>query len=228
MTTLALEPMDLAALLCSRVCHDVISPVGAIVNGLEVLEDEDDPAMREVAIELIKKSAHSASARLQFCRLAFGAAGSVGASIDTGDAESVTRGLIASERTSLVWNATRQLLAKNKVKLLLNLCLVASATIPRGGVMTVDLSGEGDSVALQVASKGLNARLATGVAALLAGQPDSGAVDAHTIQPYFAGLVARECGMEVEVTTAAEAITIAARPKAPADRPSEAPSSLSA
>ncbi len=153
MTTLVLEPVDLAALLCSRVCHDVISPVGAIVNGLEVLEDEDDPAMREVAIELIKKSAHSASARLQFCRLAFGAAGSVGASIDTGDAESVARGLIASERTTLVWNATRQLLAKNKVKLLLNLCLVASATIPRGGVMTVDLSGEGDSIALQVAVK---------------------------------------------------------------------------
>ena len=228
MTTLALEPMDLAALLCSRVCHDVISPVGAIVNGLEVLEDEDDPAMREVAIELIKKSAHSASARLQFCRLAFGAAGSVGASIDTGDAESVARGLIGSERTTLVWNATRQLLAKNKVKLLLNLCLVASATIPRGGVMTVDLSGEGDSSALRVAAKGLNARLASGVAALLAGQPESGAVDAHTIQPYFAGLVARECGMEVEVTTEPEAITIAARPKAPAASPPEAPVSASA
>src|SRR5271163_1124031 len=206
MTTLVLEPVDLAALLCSRVCHDVISPVGAIVNGLEVLEDEDDPAMREVAIELIKKSAHSASARLQFCRLAFGAAGSVGASIDTGDAESVARGLIASERTTLVWNPTRQLLAKNKVKLLLNLCLVASATIPRGGVMTVDLSGEGDSIALQVAVKAVNA--------LLAGQPESGNVDAHTIQPYFAGLVARECGMEVEVTTSPEAITIAARSKA--------------
>ena len=214
MTTLALEPMDLAALLCSRVCHDVISPVGAIVNGLEVLEDEDDPGMREVAIELIKKSAHAASARLQFCRLAFGAAGSVGASIDTGDAELVARGLIAGERTTLVWNATRQLLAKSKVKLLLNLCLVASAIIPRGGVMTVDLSGEGDSIALQVAVKGVNARLASGVVALLAGQPESGNVDAHTIQPYFAGLMARECGMEVEVTTWPEAITIAARPKA--------------
>src|SRR5271170_2357168 len=193
MTTLVLEPVDLAALLCSRVCHDVISPVGAIVNGLEVLEDEDDPAMREVAIELIKKSAHSASARLQFCRLAFGAAGSVGASIDTGDAESVARGLIASERTTLVWNPARQLLAKNKVKLLLNLCLVASAIIPRGGVMTVDLSGEGDSIVLQVAVKGVNARLAGGV---------------------VARLVARECGMEVEVTTWPEAITIAARSKA--------------
>ena len=219
MATLALEPMDLAALLCSRVCHDVISPVGAIVNGLEVLEDEDDPSMRDVAIELIRKSAHSASARLQFCRLAFGAAGSIGASIDTGDAESVTRGLIATERTSLVWNATRQLLAKNKVKLLLNLCLVANATIPRGGVMTVDLTGEGDSVALQVATKGVNAKLAGGVAALLAGRPESGAVDAQTIQPYFTGLVARECGMEIEVGTVPDGIAIAARPNAAAATP---------
>src|SRR5277367_3727827 len=124
MTTLVLEPVDLAALLCSRVCHDVISPVGAIVNGLEVLEDEDDPAMREVAIELIKKSAHSASARLQFCRLAFGAAGSVGASIDTGDAEAVARGLLETEKTALHWKAQRTFLPKNKVKLLLNLCQV--------------------------------------------------------------------------------------------------------
>ena len=120
MTIFALEAMDLAALLCSRVCHDVISPVGAIINGLEVLEDEKDPAMREIALDLIKKSAASASARLQFCRLAYGAAGSVGASIDTGDAETVTRGLISNERTKLVWNGTRQLAPKNKVKLVLN------------------------------------------------------------------------------------------------------------
>ena len=83
MSIFALDPLDLAALLCSRVCHDVISPVGAIVNGLEVLEDESDPEMRNFALELIKKSANTASARLQFCRLAFGAAGSAGASIDT-------------------------------------------------------------------------------------------------------------------------------------------------
>ena len=88
MTTFALDGMDLAALLCSRVCHDVISPVGAIINGTEVLEDEKDGEMREIALDLIKKSAASASARLQFCRLkTYGAAGSVSAAIDTGDAE---------------------------------------------------------------------------------------------------------------------------------------------
>ena len=141
MTTFALDGMDLAALLCSRVCHDVISPVGAIINGLEVLEDEKDGEMREIALDLIKKSAASASARLQFCRLAYGAAGSVGASIDTGDAENVTRGLINNDRTKLVWNAARQYAPKNKVKLVLNLCLIALAVIPRGGTITVNLDG---------------------------------------------------------------------------------------
>lgn len=214
MTTLALDPMDLAALLCSRVCHDVISPVGAIVNGLEVLEDEDDPSMRDVAIDLIKKSARSASARLQFCRLAFGAAGSVGASIDTGDAESVARGLLTTEKTTLTWTATRQLMAKNKVKLLLNLCLLANAAIPRGGVLTVDASGEGDAVELHVTARGPNAKLAAGIADLLDGRPESGRVDAHSIQPYFAGLVARECGLSVSVAVEPDAIVLAAKPSA--------------
>lgn len=212
MTMVALAPMDLAALLCSRVCHDVISPVGAIVNGLEVLEDEKDPEMRSVALELIKKSAASASARLQFCRLAFGAAGSMGAAIDTGDAETVTRGLIGGDKVTLAWNPPRQFAAKNKVKLLLNLCLIAQSTIPRGGVISVDLSGQDDSLAMRIEAKGPNPRLASGVADLVAGRPESGSVDAHSIQPYFAGLVARECGMEVAITVETESVTLEARP----------------
>lgn len=216
MTIVALAPMDLAALLCSRVCHDVISPVGAIVNGLEVLEDEKDADMREVAIDLIKKSAASASARLQFCRLAFGAAGSIGASVDTGDAEAVTRGLIVNDRTTLVWNPSRQFAPKNKVKLLLNLALLALAAIPRGGVVTVDFSGQDDALTIRVVAKGPNARLAQGVTDLVAGRPESGAVDAHTIQPFFTGLVARDCGMEVAIQVEPETVTFEARPAAAA------------
>ena len=82
-----IEALDLAALLCSRVCHDLISPVGAIVNGLEVLAEEKDEETKTFALDLIKKSAGTASAKLQFCRIAFGAAGSAGAQIDLGDAE---------------------------------------------------------------------------------------------------------------------------------------------
>jgi histidine phosphotransferase ChpT len=203
--------MDLAALLCSRVCHDVISPVGAIINGLEVLEDEKDGEMREVALDLIKKSAAAASARLQFCRLAYGAAGSVGASIDTGDAENVTRGLINNDRVKLVWNAARQHAPKNKVKLVLNLCLIALAIIPRGGVITVDLTGEGEGLEARVEANGPNARLAHGVSALIAGNPENNSVDAHSIQAFYTGLVGRSCGLDVTVASDSERVILDAR-----------------
>src|SRR6185503_13872752 len=111
--TVALEGLDLAALLCSRVCHDLISPVGAIMNGLEVMEEDKDEETRRFAMELIKKSARTASAKLQFCRLAFGAAGSAGAQIDSGDAEKVTRGLIEDDKTKISWTLPRVLLPKN-------------------------------------------------------------------------------------------------------------------
>jgi histidine phosphotransferase ChpT len=212
MTKFALDPMDLAALLSSRVCHDVISPVGAIVNGLEVLEEEKDAEMRGHALALIKSSAAEASARLQFCRLAFGAAGSKGAAIDTGDAEHVTRQLLADERTKLEWSVPRVLMSKNKVKLLLNLCLIADATIPRGGVISVASAGEEDDLSFTIVAKGTNARVAAAIPALLAGTPEDGAVDARAIQAYYAGLVAEASGLEVEISSAPEQVTIVARP----------------
>src|ERR1700686_5388660 len=120
-----LDALDLAALLCSRVCHDLISPIGAIVNGLEVLAEEKDEATKQFALELITKSSRTASAKLQFCRIAFGAAGSAGAQLDTGDAETIARGFFEDDKTRLVWNIPRSLLAKNRVKLLLNMLLIA-------------------------------------------------------------------------------------------------------
>ncbi|PNG25391.1 histidine phosphotransferase ChpT [Methylocella silvestris] len=225
MTQIALDPLDLAALLCSRVCHDVISPVGAIVNGLEILEDEKDADMRAEALQLIRASAENASARLQFCRLAFGAAGSAGASIDTGDAEKVARGLFPDAKIRLDWRAPRVLLPKNKVKLILNLCLIAAAAIPRGGVITVETptlpAGAGDdgatepSIAIRVTAQGQNAKLAPLTAAILAGAPTE-AIDAHAIQPYYAALVAQAAGMRLNAETAADFVAIEATPTAPA------------
>src|ERR1700692_4158543 len=94
-----IESLDLAALLCSRVCHDLISPVGAIVNGLEVLEEGKDEETKTFALDLIRKSANIASTKLQFCRIAFGAAGSAGAQIDLGDAQTITRGFFEDDKT---------------------------------------------------------------------------------------------------------------------------------
>ncbi|MBS7545587.1 histidine phosphotransferase ChpT [Ancylobacter oerskovii] len=206
-TAIDLDKLDLAALLCSRVCHDVISPVGAIVNGLEVLEDEDDPSMKQFALELIAKSARQASARLQFARLAFGAAGSAGAQIDTGDAENVARGFIVDDRTSLDWQVPRALLPKNRVKLLLNLLLVAGSTIPRGGRIAV--SGEGDGFRLR--TEGSHARIPAHLPTLLAGQvSEDGQIDAHAIQPHYTGLLAREVGVTIAFSMDGEVVLIEA------------------
>jgi histidine phosphotransferase ChpT len=204
-----LESLDLAALLCSRVCHDLISPAGAIVNGLEVLEEGGDAETKTFAMDLIKKSARTASARLQFCRIAFGAAGSAGAQIDTGDAETVARGHIEDEKVKLTWNLQRALLPKNRVKLLLNMLVVAGGTIPRGGTLTVDPVGSGETMGFKITATGINARINQHVPGLLEGQSESGAVDAHAIQPFYTGLLAKACGLTIGLTAEGDTVTVA-------------------
>jgi histidine phosphotransferase ChpT len=210
MPTVTLDSLDLSALLCSRVCHDVISPVGAIVNGLEVLEDENDASMRDFALDLIRKSSRQASARLQFARLAFGAAGSAGASIDLGDAEQVARGMFQDEKVKLSWTAPRALLPKNKVKLLLNLLVIATNAVPRGGTIDVAVTGEGEATEFVLTAKGSHARIPPHVEELLAGAPESGTVDAHGIQSYYAGMIARAAGMKVSLSLDGDAVRIVA------------------
>src|SRR4029077_10917252 len=152
-----LDALDFAALLCSRVCHDLISPVGAIVNVLEVLEEAKDEETKTFALELIKKSARTGSAKLQFCRIAFGAAGSAGAQIDLGDAETISRGFLEDDKTKLAWNLPRAMLARNRVKPLFNVLLIAGQTIPRGGKLSVDPIGSGEGMGFKVTAAGTNA-----------------------------------------------------------------------
>jgi histidine phosphotransferase ChpT len=203
------DNLELAALLCSRVCHDLISPVGAIVNGLEVLDDNPKPEDRDFALDLIRKSAKTTSARLQFCRLAFGAAGSTGAQIDLGDAQTMARGHIEDGKTTIGWNLPRLLLPKNRVKLLLNMLIIAQQTIPRGGTLTVDPLGEGERIGFRVTASGLNARLPQNIADLVSGS-QAPAVDAHAVQPYYTGLLAQACGLKVALAADGEAVVITA------------------
>lgn len=205
-----LDSLDLAALLCSRICHDLISPTGAIVNGLEVLEESDDEETRTFAMDLIKKSARTASARLQFCRIAFGAAGSAGAQIDTGDAESMARGFIEDDKVKLSWSVPRTLLPKNRVKLLLNLLIVAAGAIPRGGSLAVEPVGDGESMGFKIAATGINARIPQAMPGLIEGQPENGTIDAHAIQPFYTGLLARACSLTVKLVADGETVTVTA------------------
>jgi histidine phosphotransferase ChpT len=198
---------ELAALLCSRVCHDIISPVGAINNGLELL---DEGGTQEDAMNLIRTSARNASARLQFARIAFGAAGSAGMQIDTGDAQSVATAFLKNEKPELVWNGGRALLPKNKVKLLLNLVLVATGAIPRGGKITVTLEDLETAPKFSLAAAGPMVRVPPKFLELHSGNKPQEPIDAHTVQPYYTLLLAREAGMTISIRATAEEIVLAA------------------
>lgn len=192
--------LELAALISSRICHDVISPVGAIANGLEMLAEEQDEAMRKQTMALIRRSASQASAKLQFARLAFGAAGSAGAEIDLRDAERVARDFVQGVKHTLTWQGPPATLPKNKVKLLLNLVALGVVALPRGGAVGVEIKGVAPTVSFVVRAQGEPARLSEHVTSLLAGAKGV-ALDAHSIQPYYANRIATAAGMTVSVET---------------------------
>jgi len=206
-----LSSLEFAALISSRICHDVISPVGAIANGLEVLAEETDDEMREHAFDLIKQSSAQASAKLQFARLAFGAAGSMSAEIDLRDAESVSRGILDPEKHQLEWSGPVATVAKNKVKLLLNMVTIGLAALPRGGKLAVAINGEGDAMAFDVRSEGEKVMLSSAVPDLLSGET-SADLDAHSIQHYYTGQLAVASNMSLTTDMNDSRVILAAKP----------------
>lgn len=204
---LTLAGPDLAALLCSRVCHDIILPVGAINNGLELLEEG---GADEDAMDLIRTSAINASVRLKFARLAFGASGSVGASIDTGEAEKAVLDYVSADaKTQVTWTGSRAIIPKNKVKLLLNLFLVAYGAIPRGGTIDVTLEDLETAPKYRLVCKGRMIRVPPKFLEIHSGQLEE-AIDAHAIQPYYTVLLAEEAGMKISCSANAEEVVFSA------------------
>ncbi len=205
-----LDDLDLAALLCSRVCHDVISPVGAIANGLEVLEEEDDEEMRKIAMDLVTRSAKQASAKLKFCRIAFGAAGSAGANIDLGEAGDIAQMFVGEEKVKLDWQAPRENRPKQEVKLLLNLMLMGMSAVPRGGVVTVAMGPNG----MDVRASGERARIPEKSQMMLDGALDAEEMDARLVQIYYATRLAESAGLEIAARMDGEDVVFSARPRA--------------
>lgn len=204
-----LSSLDLAALIASRVCHDIISPVGALANGLEVLEEDQGEEMREFAMELITKSAKSASAKLKFSRLAFGASGSAGAMIDTGEAEEVVSLYMDGEKADFTWEGSRSLVPKNRVKLLLNLILISLGAIPRGGNLGVEIHGEGEAATFTIRCAGMKARVPSDFVDMLNGTMEE-EMSAHAIQPYYTIMLANEVGLTLSAKADGEDVVLAA------------------
>ena len=153
------SPVEFASLLCSRLCHDLLSPIGALNNGLELLADERDPAMRERCMELLADSARASANKLKFFRLAFGAAGGFGDLVDARELQGAVTGLLGeNKRLELGWLVEEATLPKPAAKVLLNLAMIAGEALVRGG--RLDIGAErGDAGALEIVLRASGAKL---------------------------------------------------------------------
>jgi len=186
-----MSEIEFAALLVSRVCHDLVGPLGAVVNGMEVLEDERDADMRADAIRLVTSSAEQALARIQFMRIAFGAAGSAGAELDLAEIGRLVTGLLAGGKTTLSWNTGAAYWPKDWAKLLMNATLMAVDCLPRGGTVTVSIGADTSVPSFHIRGQGTHIRVADDMQRLLSGEPLSSAVDARGVQPFLTHKLSR-------------------------------------
>jgi histidine phosphotransferase ChpT len=181
--------LEFSAFLVSRVCHDLVGPLGAVVNGLEVLEDERDAAMRADALKIVTSSAAQALARLQFMRIAFGAAGSAGAELDLGEVNRLIGGILNGGRLTLEWDPPHVNWPKDWAKLVMNASLIAADCLPRGGVVRIEANPDPAAPGFKITATGQGARVAEDVERALGGDIEEH--DARGVQPVLAYRLAK-------------------------------------
>jgi histidine phosphotransferase ChpT len=207
-----MNAVDLASLLCSRLCHDLMSPVGALNNGIELLADETDPDMRDKCLELLADSARASANKLKFFRLAFGAAGGFGEAVDTHEAQAALEGLFGPERRiELGWAIADNKLPKSAVKLLLNLALLAGDALVRGGRLDVGAETGGDQLELAVRAEGPRILLDPVLRETLATGGSGATVEPRAAAAWLAHSLAADAGGTIRLSDpAAEVLMIGA------------------
>ena len=193
-----MNAVDLASLLCSRLCHDLMSPVGALNNGVELLADEQDPDMRERCMDLLAESARSSANKLKFFRLAFGAAGGFGEAIDTNEARTALTGLFGSGgRTEVGWMVGDAKLSKGATKLLLNLALIAGDALVRGGRLDVGAESGASGLEIVIRAEGPKVVVDSNIREMLVN--GAGEVEPRSAGAWLAHSLAKEAGGEIQL-----------------------------
>jgi histidine phosphotransferase ChpT len=189
------SPTELAALLCSRLCHDMLSPVGALSNGLELLRDERDPQMRQRCMELLEQSARISADKLKFFRLAYGAAGGFGQAVPVEEPRALVQALLGdNDRIVLAWGVSDDMLPKAAVKVLLNLAAIGIDALPRGG--NLDIGAETRDGATEIAVRAAGARIAFDrtIGQALEGSLPDDQLSGRTAPAHMVRLLAEERG----------------------------------
>jgi histidine phosphotransferase ChpT len=204
--TRAMNSVDLASLLCSRLCHDLMSPVGALNNGIELLADEQDPDMRDRCLDLLAESARTTANKLKFFRLAFGAAGGFGDAVDSSEAQSALQGLLSHGKVELGWMVGDAKLSKSATKLLLNLALIAADALVRGGRLDIGAEGEGGTE-IAIRAEGPRIVLDGAIRDTLVGGAEGG-VEARTAGAWLAHSLAAEAGGSIQISQPSDDVLV--------------------
>jgi histidine phosphotransferase ChpT len=198
---LTINATDFASLLCSRLCHDLLSPVGALNNGLELLADETDPTMRQRCLELLSESARTSANKLKFFRLAFGAGGGFGESIDAREARTAIEGLFGdNKRIEIGWLVAEPALPKGAIKVLLNLAMIAGDALVRGGRLDIGAEVSPGLVEIVVRAEGARIILDSELRATLEGEAEEAPVTPRAAPAFLARTMVDECGGELVVS----------------------------
>jgi histidine phosphotransferase ChpT len=202
-----MNSVDLASLLCSRLCHDLMSPVGALNNGIELLADETDPEMREKCLELLAESARASANKLKFFRLAFGAGGGFGEEIDTHEAEVALEGLFGAERRiELGWMVADNKFPKQAIKLLLNLALLGGDALVRGGRLDVGAERGNSEIELAVRAEGPRILLDPALRETLETGGGDGPIEPRAAAAWLAYNLAGDTGGSIRLSDASSPV----------------------
>jgi len=210
-TVTKLTPSALAALLCTRICHDLINPVGALGNAFEVLDDESNSGMFDDAMDLLRTSSKKIDGKLRYLRLAFGAGGSAPGVIALDEIKSLSDGMFLDSKAELVWERASDAVEKNAARLVMNLIMLAQQAAFRGGEVKVSIAETGEDTQVTVVAAGRRAALDDANIAALKGKAPADGFDGRSIQPFYAGMIARELRGQVDVESAEERVTLTAK-----------------
>jgi histidine phosphotransferase ChpT len=180
----------LAGLLCSRLCHDLISPVGAFNNGLEILSDEGDPDMRAEVIGLLSQSAGQTASRLKYFRLAFGLGSGFGALLPADEVKSLVNDYFAGGKIVLDWQSSATQFPKDTAKVMLNLMLLAGDVLPAGGGITIETRHAASQLDMTITAQGKRLLVADGLSHVLSGAATPQDLDSKLIPAYLAARLA--------------------------------------
>ena len=206
----AVTAEELAARLASKLCHDFISPAGAIVSGLDLLEDPSAKDMRDDAMDLIAASARKLVDHLAFARVAFGATAGV-AMFDCAELERLTRGVYAHVRADLDWVVSTPSVPKAPAQTLVNIAQLAAGALPLGGTARVELAQDAEGYLITALAKGPKPRLHAEIAGGLAGEPLGDGLAGRWVQAYYVHALATAAGGRLEAAADEEQVTITAR-----------------